>query len=372
MKKNLKSLSSFSSGKHSLALALLLFCSSAFLASCDSDDDDGGGSSSVDTGSCYIVNQGNWNGNDASLQVYDITTGLASDPECANDIFAAANKELLGDVAQDLLWVGNKLFVTVSSSQKLEVLDETGKRIRKHSYAVENACPRYLATDGAKVYVTNHDGYVYVYDAANGDSITRIYSGSYPEGISCLDGSLVVNNSNYGGYGGGVPDIAIIDTDSMKVSQRIVQGVCNPYSQSVVCAGSVYIVDSGNYSDIPSKMCEVDMENGTLKALYDASLIASYENFVYFANATYNYSTNGYDYSALCRMDVTTGEVEQVIPAEKLTDIYSLDVNPETGDIFIGYAQYGVLGTMRVYDAEGVQRSLFDVGYYTSGARFRN
>ena len=344
-----------------------------FFASCSNDDDNGGGgSSSSNSGSCYIVNQGNWNGNDASLQVYDFTTGYASSPECGSDVFSVANKELLGDIAQDLLWVGNRLFVTVSVSQKLEVLDESGKRIRKHIYAAENACPRYLATDGERVYVTNHDGYVYVYDAASGDSLTRIYSGSYPEGISYVDGSLVVNNSNYGGYGGGVPDVAIIDTDSMKVIKRITQGACNPYSESEVCAGRVYIVDSGNYSDIPSKLCEVDVENGTLTALYDASMVAAYENFVYFANATYNYATYGYDYSPLFRLDVTTGEVSQVIPAEKLTDIYSLDINPETGDIFIGYAVYGVLGTMRVYDVEGVQRSLFDVGYYTSGARFRN
>ncbi len=353
---------------------MLLLCSFSFLVSCDNDDDngDGGGSSSVNNGSCYIVNQGNWNGNDASLQVYDIATGHVSDPECANDIFAVANKELLGDLAQDLLWVKNRLFVTVSSSQKLEILDESGKRIRKYTFPAENACPRYIATDGSRVYVTNHDGYVYVYDAADGDSITRVYSGSYPEGISCIDGTVVVNNSNYGGYGGGVPDIAVIDTKSMQVSKRIVQGVCNPYSQSVVSAGSVYIVDSGNYGDIPSKLCRVDIETGVLTPLYDASLIASYENFVYFANASFNYTANAYDYSALYRMDAVTGEVEQVLPAEKLTDIYSLDINPETGDIFIGYAQYGILGTMRVYDAEGVLRSLFDVGYYTSGARFRN
>ena len=359
--------------KKYFSIVMLALCGAAFLVSCDKDDDNpGGGSSPVTGGYCYIVNQGNWNGNDASLQVYDFATGYTSSPECGTDIFSIANKELLGDVAQDLIWVGNRLFVTVSTSQKLEVLDEGGKRIRKHVYAAENACPRYMATDGSKVYVTNYDGFVYVYDAASGDSLTRVYSGSYPEGISYADGSIVVNNSNYGGYGGGVADIAVIDTESMEVSKRITTGVCNPYSQSVVCAGGVYIVDAGNYADIPSKLCEVDIENGVQTALYNASMIAAYENFIYFANATYNYATYGYDYSPLYRMDVTTGEVEQVIPAEKLTDIYSLDVDPETGDIFIGYAQYGVLGTMRVYDAEGVQRSLFDVGYYTSGARFKN
>jgi hypothetical protein len=353
-------------------MLMALFGAFCFVSCSDDDNNDGGGGSSTDSGYCYVINQGNWGDNDASLQMYDMATGYTTSPECANDMFAVANKELLGDVAQDLLWVGNRLFITVSTSQKLEVLDESGKRICKHVYAAEKACPRYLATDGAKVYVTNHDGYVYVYDAVSGDSLTRVYSGSYPEGISYVDGSLVVNNSNYGGYGGGVPDIAIIDAASMNVTSRITEGVCNPYSESAVCDGDVYIIDAGNYSDIPSKMYKIDVENGVATALYDASMIASYDNFIYFANATYNYATYGYDYSPLYRMDVATGDVEVVIPAEKLTDIYSLDVDPETGDIYIGYAQYGILGTMRIYDAEGVQRSLFDVGYYTSGARFRN
>ena len=159
---------------------MALFGAFCFVSCSDDDNNDGGGGSSTDSGYCYVINQGNWDGNDASLQMYDMATGYASSPECVNDMFAVANKELLGDVAQDLLWVGNRLFITVSTSQKLEVLDESGKRICKHLYAAENACPRYLATDGAKVYVTNYDGYVYVYDAVSGDSLTRVYSGSYP------------------------------------------------------------------------------------------------------------------------------------------------------------------------------------------------
>ena len=54
-----------------------------------------------------------------------------------------------------------------------------------------------------------------------------------------------------------------------------------------------------------------------------------------------------------------------------MSDVYSLDVDPVTSNVYVGYAQYGVPGTMRVYDGNtGEQRSVFDVGYYPVGARF--
>ena len=44
----------------------------------------------------------------------------------------------------------------------------------------------------------------------------------------------------------------------------------------------------------------------------------------------------------------------------------------ENGDIYLGFAQYGVLGTMRVYTNDGLQKGVFTVGYYTIGAYFEN
>ena len=56
-----------------------------------------------------------------------------------------------------------------------------------------------------------------------------------------------------------------------------------------------------------------------------------------------------------------------------MKNVYSLDVNPQTGDIYVGYSRsYGEYCYMKVYSFNGEQKGLFDVGYYTSGARFRN
>ncbi len=350
-------------------------CSVVTLTACsDSDNDNGGGSQggNVET-SCYIINQGVSYRNNASLQVYDANSGTASSPDCNQDVFFTANGELLGDVAQDLLCVDDKVFITVSNSQKLEILDDSCKRVRQYTYAAEGASPRCLTTDGDKVYVTNYDGYVYVYDVASGDSLTRIYSGSYPEGISYSNGSLVVNNSNWGGYGGGEASVAVINIATGK-SKIIKENVCNPYTQSVVCGGEVYIIDSGNYSDILPTIYRVDTDNAKLiKVAENASLMSSCGEYIYYVNASWSYATNSTNYSPLYKFDVATGEKSELISVEKMKDVSSLDVNPVTGDIYVGFSPSSeYYGTMRVYGPDGVQKGVFEVGYFTSGARFRN
>lgn len=337
--------------------------------SCDSDNDTPTVPPAVSATGCYIINVGNWNANDASVQYYDYATGNATSPLCESDLFASSNGVLLGDLAQDMLWVGEKLFVSVSGSQKLEVLDESGKRLcAPYTYEGEGNSPRMMVTDGNRVYVTNYDGNVYVYDVATADFVRTIPVGVRPEGISLCDGYLVVNNSgDMYAYNGSV---SIVDLDTYETKNI---PLVNPYTQSVVCNGEVYIIDSGNYVDVPSSIYRVSPSEATVESLgVSAALIAAYENYLYYVNSVYNYSTWAFEYSPLYRMDVTTGEVVELLSAESMANVNSLSVNPADGSLFVGYAEYGVLGTMRVYSPDGTQTGVFDVGYYTGGARFAN
>ncbi len=325
------------------------------------------------TPDCYIVNTGNWGGNDASIQYCDFKMGMVTSPLYDKSIFAQQNDDaILGDLAQDMLWVGNKLFVTVSGSQKIEVLDENGKRLREPiKFETEGASPRMLTTDGENVYVTNYDGNVYVYSVETAEFIKTIPVGTRPEGISCCDGYLVVNNSGDLYAYNGTVSIINIETGESKSVQ-----LTNPYTASVVCNGCVYIIDSGNYSDVISNVYCINPERASVEPLdISASAIAVYENRLYYVNNAWSFDvgeTGGYVASPLYALNVVTNETEEVLSATEMENINSLSVNPENGDIFVGDAEYGVLGTMRVYSSWGELKSTFDVGYYTCGARFEN
>ncbi len=317
---------------------------------------------------CYIVNTGNWEGNDASIQYYSFETDMATAGDSEANIFAVQNKTLLGDLAQDLLWTKEKLFVTVSGSQKIEVLDESGKRLQEpYMFTQEGASPRMLTTDGVNVYATNYDGNVYVYNATTAAFEGKIPVGTRPEGISYCNDYLVVNNSgDLYAYNGTVSIIDLQSGDTRTIN------MVNPYTASVVCNDEVYIIDSGNYYDIPSSVYCISPEEGTATSLgFSASAIASYENILYYVDNSWDYEKNAFVTSPLFALDVTTGEKREVLTKETMTDVNSLSVNPENGDIYVGYATYGVLGNMRIFDSTGKQKSFFGVGYYTAGARFR-
>ena len=317
---------------------------------------------------CYIVNTGNWEGNDASIQYYSFETDMATAGDSEANIFAVQNKTLLGDLAQDLLWTKEKLFVSVSGSQKIEILDENGKRLQEpYIFAQEGASPRMMTTDGTNVYVTNYDGNVYVYNATTAAFEGKIPVGTRPEGISHCNGYLVVNNSgDLYAYNGTVSIIDLQSGDTRTIN------MVNPYTASVVCNEEVYIIDSGNYYDIPSAVYRISPEEGSVTSLgFSASAIAAYENTLYYVDNAWDYEKNGYVTTPLFALDVTTGEKREVLPEETMSNVNSLSVNPENGDIYVGYATYGVLGNMRIFDCNGKQKSFFGVGYYTAGARFR-
>ena len=65
----------------------------------------------------YVINTGNWNENNGTIQWYDRDLKTVS-----ADLFAAANGAGIGD-AQDLCVYGTKIYITCSSSAKIEIVD---------------------------------------------------------------------------------------------------------------------------------------------------------------------------------------------------------------------------------------------------------
>lgn len=79
-------------------------------------------------GTAYLLNEGNWGSNNASLSRVNLSSGSID-----NTVFSSANGRGLGDVAQDAVLYGSKVYVTVSFSNTIEVLspaDNTSVQIK--------------------------------------------------------------------------------------------------------------------------------------------------------------------------------------------------------------------------------------------------
>ena len=80
----------------------------------------------VDANTLLVLNEGGWGANNAGISRVDVSNATA-----VANYFADNNGRGLGDVAQDIITIGNKAYITVSFSNSLEIMDiNTGKSSR--------------------------------------------------------------------------------------------------------------------------------------------------------------------------------------------------------------------------------------------------
>lgn len=230
--------------KYLLGLAVLLM-GTAVMTSC-SDDNDGPETylQEYSTGA-YVVNSGNMYSNiKSSLTAIDYASSTAT-----QNVFKAANGRTLGNIANDGIVYGNKIYLAVDKENTIEVIDKTTKKSIKQINTTEllgkaeGAEPRHIIADGGKVYFTTYGGYVAAVDTTDFALQKKWQVGSYPEGLVIGNGNLYVANSNYSAGGG---NISCINLSNDNVETKNIEGVNNPTS-IYYAAGLLYVLDNQYY-----------------------------------------------------------------------------------------------------------------------------
>ena len=312
------------------AMALLMMGVASFTACEDEEDDLKKSSNKV----IYVLNEGSWNNNNASVSAIDPTDGSSYYYQ-----FAAANGRNLGDTGQDILRYGGKIYIAVSGSNTIEVVDGNSltsiKTIKPESGKPGN--PRGLAASDGKIYVSLYDGYVAKIDTTSLAFEDSIAVGPNPEEITIANGCLYVAISDGLNSGNGYPNgkyVSKIGLDSFKVASKI-NVLVNPAEITSDKSGNVFVISMGNYGDIPATVQKID-KNDSVTVVGRATLMACYENTLYTVNApwgapsiefvSYNTATGVKESDAFI-----TGSADQ-IPANP----HSISVNPKNGNIFNG------------------------------------
>jgi DNA-binding beta-propeller fold protein YncE len=136
----------------------------------------------ADANGIYICNEGTFTGGNSTITY---TTGTES--ETIHDVYKIANNENLGDVGQSMTKIGNKIYIVVNNSSKVEVVDEI--TLKKSATISGFNSPRFL--------IEARPGKAYVTDLyANGISIVDLTSNTITGTIN-LNGStedLILHN----------------------------------------------------------------------------------------------------------------------------------------------------------------------------------
>ncbi len=342
------------------------------------DDTTGGsgdntGGEPIVTLGAYVLNTGNWDGNDAGIQYLDFQTG-----ELSEDLYAAANGEGLGDLGQDLCVYGSKIYVTVSNSSKVAIMDRNCRLLKSISVTASDGTPinpRYMTAYEGKVYFTAYDGTVSRIDTTSmsvDGKLNLIDAGAqtgydHPEAITAANGKLYVNIS---GYGSG-KWLSVVDVASF-TKLKDIEIVLNPYTQCITAEdGYVYFVSNGNYAGKPSltpeqyvygTMQRLDPETDQVEQVCRATYIANAGDKMYILYSEYYLPEVARAYVR----DLKTGEESEFIDMADLQSANGLAVDPASGDVYVFDAPYGAASDVHVYGADGTLKRTFEAGMSTS------
>ena len=319
------------------------------------------------TAGYYILNRGNYNANNASISYFDVAAN-----KLTPNYYQSVNGKALGSDAEQMFVYGSKIYVSVTSSNRIAVLDMTGKEIKEFTpktsagEPVNHRC--FTALDG-KVYVSYfYSSSVAVLDTASLELEKEISLGTvkdkdgkessrYPEQLTVANGKVYVALSEYGAG----KYVAVIDPVSAKVEKEI-EVVVNPTNLAASSKGDVYVISMGNYGDIKNTLQRIDA-SGNVTTLGNGSKMSLVNDKLYVAYAQYGDPTPTFK-----MYDALTGTVESenlISDGTTLSNPNSIDVDPLTGNIFISNAPYGETGTMYIFDPEGKKvGEPFDTGGY--------
>lgn len=296
----------------------------------------------------YILNNGSWGQNNASVTAYNLTS-----KEVSGSAFLAANGVQPGDLLQDGLRDGNNIWLAVYASQLIFLTDENLKI--KASITANNPedasaklSPRYMIKAEGKIYVTYYEGYV---GEIEGSAVSRIVKvGPNPEGIAYAKGKLYVANSGGMNYPSYDNTLSVIDCKSFKEIEKITVNT-NPCKVVASSNGNwIYVSSLGNYADVPGGLEAVNTSNNTVSKLdyQDIIDITHLNGIMYLISSPYDENWNRKPAQILSHdmeNNKALGEISIGMSIEKSCSISA--ISPNT--IFIGTSDYVNTGDAYVF-----------------------
>lgn len=317
----------------------------------------------------YLLNEGNMGSNKCTLDYYSYTDGIYN-----RNIYADANPDVpmeLGDVGNDMLLYGSRLYVVVNCSNKIEVLDAaTCRRIGQ----VDMPNCRFAKGAGGHVYVTSYAGpveitteyrqrgYVARIDTATLQVTARCLTGYQPDGIEIVDNTIYAANS--GGYM--VPNyektLSVIDMATMTETARV--EVAENLSRLLADReGKLWIASRGDYTDIQPRLYCYDTRKQRLVADLDVGVGAMclrgdsiYAVCNYWDETTMT-KRSGYAIIDTKRMEKVADTFITDGTDSEIRQPYGIAANEVTGDLLVTDARNFVTpGRLHCYGADGVRK----------------
>ena len=318
----------------------------------------------------WVLNEGVWGMNNGSITAYNTATY-----ERDADIYSSANKgQKLGDLPNDILLYGAKIYVAVSTSNQVNVMDsKTGVSIKQIAVVTDGTAsqPRQIVSHNGKVYVCCYDGSVVKIDTASLAIETVAKAGRNPDGICVANNKLYVSNSGgldweTGNYDNTVSVFELSTLNKIKdIEVRI-----NPEQMKTDKNGNIYLLSKGNYMDISSCLQRISTTDKVEILFENLTGFDIYNNYLYFFRYDFMSGNTSYQVFDLLQNSIINANF---ISGDKLPQTPNgISINPNTGDIYILDAlDYTSTGDVYCFDRNGKKKFQFEAGIIPKKAIFK-
>ena len=311
--------------------------------------------------SLIVLNEGTWNGNNASITLYDSKTR-----EVSQDVFFKQNGRNLGDLANDILIYGGKIYISVGGSSTLEITDLNLKSLSQISFdgvAIDALEPQGLAAYNGNVYIVCFDGKLARLDTLTLKVNNIIPVGRNPQNIVINNGFAYITNSGGLDFPNYDNTVSVVDLATFTEVKKIGVGD-NPFSIGVDENGDIIVGCRWDYSQF--SLHRIHATTHDVHTFNDVfvSDFAMRKSTIYFYNVAYDPKTwevLGTEYTAF---NTLTGQTRSLINKPSvITSPYAINVNHQTESVYISDAiDYKNSGRAFGFDKNGVKLFEFTTG----------
>ncbi len=304
----------------------------------------------------FVLNEGTWQQNNASLSYLDFET-----KSITKNYFSSKTGRQLGDVGNDLLLVNHTLFILVNGSNTLEKFKlNTGesKQLKLVNFQNQPRQPRqFILAENGDLFITSFDDVVTVVDTATLIVKKTLRVGRDPEGLAVVNNMLFVANSGGLDFPNYDSTLSVINLSNYTLIEKINVGL-NPGSVHVDKYGKLYIKCRGNYDKIKPSIHIIDAATRNKESVWNIETLGMH--IVGDSIFTINSNTHEVDiYDTKTHSLIRSG----VVDVHAFATVSAFHIEPKLQLIFLADGlDYVSSGIVYAFDFQGKQQFHFDAG----------
>ncbi len=336
---------------------LLLSASMLLMVSCEDDPKPTG---QYENG-VFIVNEGAFMAGNGSITFYNVTS-----EEVEQNIFLNAAGDFAGDVVQSMTFHDDVALIVVNGDNKIEIANSaTFESIETITDELIDK-PRYVEVINDKAYVSVWgaydelfalvDSYVLVFDLNTGSILTTIDTDEGTENLLYTGSRLFASNYNYGASN----TVSAIDPTNNTLIDNV-ELSAGPAGMVTDANGKLWVICVGEFGAVNGYLFRINPatlaieEEITITGAAGIDLATTPDKL----NVLYTVGTSVFSLP----ISATEEAEEELFEADEVTSLYTLNVDPSTGNFWIGDAlSFSAPGKVYVYSSTGASLTSFTAG----------